>query len=77
MRRLNKEYKSKGGFSLLEMIIVVAIILIIASVVGFGVAGLLNTAHRSNDAVIGSSESLISQMDSGESKLANFSFQKT
>ena len=51
MHRLYKRHSSKGGFSLLEVLIVVAIIVILAGVVGVGVAGLIRTANRSNDAV--------------------------
>ena len=56
MHRLYKRHSSKGGFSLLEVLIVVAIIVILAGVVGVGVAGLIRTANRSNDAVKESSD---------------------
>ena len=70
MRRLYKRHSSKGGFSLLEMIIVIAIIVILAGVVGVGIAGLIRTANRSNDAVKESSESLNASISMGESKLS-------
>lgn len=76
MRRLYKRHSSKGGFSLLEMIIVIAIIVILAGVVGVGIAGLIRTANRSNDAVKGSSESLNASISMGESKLSLYSFGK-
>lgn len=76
MRRIHKSQRSKGGFSLLEVIIVVAIIVILAGVVGVGVAGLIRTANRADSAVKNSSESLNSSINSGESSLSIFSFGK-
>ncbi|MCR4730477.1 MAG: prepilin-type N-terminal cleavage/methylation domain-containing protein [Saccharofermentans sp.] len=74
MRRVDKRHVSKGGFSLLEILIVVAIIVILAGVVGAGVAGLIRTANNSNDAVAASSLSLNAQIHSGEGTLARYSF---
>ena len=74
MRRLYKTHRLKGGFSLLEVLIVVAIIVILAGVVGAGVAGLIRTANRSNDAVKQSSESLVASINDGESSLSMYSF---
>ncbi|MBQ1734565.1 MAG: type II secretion system protein [Butyrivibrio sp.] len=77
MRRLYKRHSSRRGFSLLEVLIVVAIIVTLAGVVGVGVAGLIRTANRSNDAVVGSSESLSVQISNSESVLKNYNFAKT
>jgi len=74
MRKLYKKHTSKGGFSLVEILIVVAIIVILAGVVGVGVAGLIRTANNANDAVAGSSQSLNQQLHSGEDSLAGYSF---
>ena len=74
MRRLYKRHSSKGGFSLLEVLIVVAIIVILAGVVGVGVAGLIRTANRSNEAVEHSSESLNASINQGESSLSKYNF---
>lgn len=74
MRRLHKRHSSKGGFSLLEVLIVVAIIVILAGVVGVGVAGLIRTANRTDEAVKQSSESLNASINQGESSLSIFSF---
>jgi prepilin-type N-terminal cleavage/methylation domain-containing protein len=74
MRRVDKRHVSKGGFSLLEILIVVAIIVILAGVVGAGIAGLIRTANNSKDAVAASSISLNSQIHSGEGSLARYSF---
>ena len=45
-----------------------------AGVVGAGVAGLIRTANKSNDAVVASSQSLSAQIHSGENTLAAYSF---
>lgn len=74
MHRIYKRHGSKGGFSLLEVLIVVAIIVILAGVVGVGIAGLIRTTNDSNDAVKHSSESLEASINSGESSLSKYNF---
>ena len=74
MRRLYKRHSSKGGFSLLEVLIVVAIIVILAGVVGVGVAGLIRTAKRTDQAVKDSSISLNASINQGESSLSKYNF---
>ena len=74
MRKLYKIHASKGGFSLVEILIVVAIIVILAGVVGVGVAGLINTAKNADSAVKDSSANLSQQLHSGEDSLAGYSF---
>ena len=74
MHRIYKRHGSKGGFSLLEVLIVVAIIVILAGVVGVGIAGLIRTTNDSNDAVKHSSESLEASIISGESSLRKYNF---
>ena len=74
MRRLYKGNGSKRAFTLTEMVIVIGIIVIIASVVGVGIADIIKTAKQSNTAVAGSSEELKSQINSNEAKLASYSF---
>lgn len=74
MHRISKKTNSKCGFTLTEMMIVVAIIIIIAAVVGVGIADLIKAANESNDAVAGSSESLKKQINSSETKLEEYSF---
>jgi prepilin-type N-terminal cleavage/methylation domain-containing protein len=74
MHRLYKRHSSKGGFSLLEVLIVVAIIVILAGVVRVGVAGLIRTAHKTDQAVKDSSESLNASINQGESSFSMFNF---
>ena len=74
MRRLDKKILSKKGFSLLEIIIVVAIIVILAGVLSVGIAGLINTANNANNAVTNSSASVSDLIESGESRLESCGF---
>ena len=74
MRRLYKTKSSKRAFTLTEMVIVIGIIVIIASVVGVGVADILKNAKKYNSAVNSSSDELKSQINSNEAKLASFNF---
>lgn len=74
MHRISKKTGSKCGFTLTEMMIVVAIIIIIAAVVGVGVADLIKAANDSNDAVAGSSDSLKKAINSSETKLEGYNF---
>lgn len=74
MRRLYKINSSKRAFTLTEMVIVIGIIVIIASVVGVGIADIMKNAKRSDSAVKASSEQLKSQINSNEAKLASFNF---
>ena len=74
MRRLCKENNSKHGFTLTEMIIVVGIIVIIASVVGVGVADLIKTSNKSNDAVADSANSVRSNIHASELMLSKYNF---
>ena len=74
MRRLYKSNGSKRAFSLTEMIIVIGIIVIIASVVGVGIADIIKSAKKSNSAVAASSDELKNQINSNEAKLASYYF---
>ena len=74
MRRLSKMNNSKGGFSLTEMIIVVGIIVIIASVVGFGAADMIRRANQADENVAGQSDELKTSINDSESILAKYNF---
>ena len=74
MHRISKKTNFRCGFTLTEMMIVVAIIIIIASVVGIGVADLIRSANESNDAIAGSSDSLKRAINSSETKLNGYNF---
>lgn len=49
MHKINKVNKS--GFTLVEMLLVIAIILILASVLALSVSSYMNRAHDASDAV--------------------------
>ena len=74
MHRISKKTSSKCGFTLVEMITVVAIIVIIAAVVGVGIADLIKAARDSEDAVNASSDSLKKQINENEEKLYDYGF---
>lgn len=74
MHRISKKYVIKGGFTLTEMVLVVAIILILASVLFVGIRDLIDTANRSDDAVRISSSELRAQVDAGEASLRKYNF---
>ena len=73
MQRISKKF-SKRGFTLTEMIIVIGIVVIIASVVGFGIADMIRTAKKSGEAVANSSTSLKQHINASEAILANYNF---
>ena len=77
MHRISKKNVIKGGFSLTEMVIVIAIILILAGVVGVGIKDIIDTANRSDDAVRASSSELRAKIDAGEASLEKYSFGET
>ena len=74
MHRISKKINSKCGFSLTEVIIVVGIIIIIASVVGVGIADLLKNAKKSDEAIADSSNQLKQQINDSEAKLEGYNF---
>lgn len=74
MHRISKKNVIKGGFTLTEMVLVVAIILILASVLFVGIRDLINTAERSGDAVRVSSSELRTKVDEGEASLRKYNF---
>lgn len=48
---MKKIQKTKKGFTLIEMVLVIAIIVILAAVLIMGIAGYLNRAHNAADSV--------------------------
>ena len=74
MRKINKDYKSKRAFTLLEMVIVIAIIVILASVLIFNINKIINSANDADDAVAEASDKLGARIDASESVLKKYSF---
>ena len=74
MRKINKDCKSKGAFTLLEMVIVIAIIVILASVLIFNINDIINAANNADDAVADASDKLGERIDASENLLKKYSF---
>ena len=71
MKRLSK---TKRGFTLLEIIMVIAIIIILASAVAISANDILNNAHAGRDSV---SERLVTEraeISASEQKLSQYGF---
>ena len=75
MHKLNK--KSKRAFTLLEMVLVVAIIVILAAALIGNVFDILNTGHRADNAVKEGSERLENSINESEQKLSEYGFGGT
>ena len=74
MRKINKDYSSKRAFTLLEMVLVIAIIVILASVLIFNINKIINAANDADDAVADASDKLEARIDASESILKKYSF---
>ena len=66
--------KNKKGFTLLEMIIVVAIVVILASVLMLNVGPILNPVSRQNSSISQSREDMRGQFQAYENSLSNYNF---
>ena len=73
MRRLSKQYNSKG-FTLVEIILVVAIILIIAGSLFTGVTDWINKTAAQNEAVNAQASYVQQQINDSEQQMANYGF---
>ena len=51
MRRISKQYKTLRGFTLVEMLLVIAIIVILAGTVALGVSDFLDPAKKAQSNV--------------------------
>lgn len=74
MRKINKDYKSKRAFTLLEMVIVIAIIVILASVLIFNINDIMNAANNADDAVADASDKLEERINDSEKLLSQYHF---
>ena len=71
MKRISK---SKKGFSLTEVILVVAIIVILASAFAIGIADYINTSEAASDAIDQSVEDLSNNISTKEAELEGWGF---
>lgn len=74
MQRLSKKHSSKRAFTLVEMVLVIFIIVILASVVGYGVFSLITNAKEAGNSVDDQSNSLKQNIANGEAQLENYYF---
>lgn len=74
MRKINKDYKSKRAFTLLEMVIVIGIIVILASVLIFNINDIMNAANNADDAVADASDKLEERINDSEKLLSQYHF---
>ena len=74
MKRSSKKHGSKKAFTLVEMLIVIFIIVILASVLGVGATKLINTARAADSAVAESSRINSLQRFNSETLLAHYNF---
>lgn len=74
MRRTCKTRVSKGAFTLLEMVLVIAIIVILASALMLGVTGYIEGTKKAKNMVDDSAQDVSAQAHASEVKLAGYSF---
>lgn len=73
MYKISKRHNAKG-FTLVEMILVVAVIIILATALMTGVSDWIDKANAANQAVIDQGAAVEQQINDSENMLANYSF---
>ena len=74
MIRIYKKFNSRIGFTLVEMVIVIGIIVILASALLTNVVDILNTGNRANKAVADASDKMGQNINDSERKLSEYGF---
>lgn len=74
MQKINKDHKSKRAFTLLEMVIVIAIIVILASVLIYNINDIMDAANHANEEVAAGSDKLGQTIDASEKLLSQYHF---
>lgn len=74
MRRISKLRKNFRGFSLVEMLIVVGIIVILAGAVALGVNDVISPAKKANSSVKAGATAQSLSISASESKLRDVGF---
>lgn len=74
MIRIYKKFNSKIGFTLVEMVIVIGIIVILASALLTNVVDIMNTGNRANKAVADASDKMGHNINDSEKKLSEYGF---
>ena len=71
MRRL---YKSRRGFTLVELILVMTIIVILVSVTALSIKDYISRAQRANSSVVDNVSTARHNISASEAKLAGYGF---
>ena len=66
--------KTKRGFTLIELVLVIAIIIILAAVLTLNISDILNTAKRGKNSITNKQSVMTQGMYASEQKLANHNF---
>lgn len=74
MSRICKRHKSKVGFTLVEMILVIAVIIILASALMVGVKEWIDKTNAANNSVAAESDKVKQQVQDDEASLAHYKF---
>ena len=74
MRRLSKSKKNFRGFTLVEMLLVVGIIIILAGAIALGVNDVLNPAKKAQSSVKAQAANASQSFLLSEQKLAGYGF---
>ena len=74
MSRICKRHGSKGAFTLVELVLVVAIILILASALMLGVNDWIQLTNAANESVADESNALSQRVQEDEASLSSYNF---
>jgi type II secretory pathway pseudopilin PulG len=74
MRRISKLSRNFRGFTLVEMLLVVGIIIILAGAVALGVSDVLNPAKKAQSSVSAQKIAQAASINQSENKLAGYGF---
>ena len=74
MRKINKDCNSKRAFTLLEMVIVIGIIVILATVLIYNINDIINAADAADQGVADASNQLGQAIDDSERQLSQYHF---
>lgn len=77
MRRISKECNTIRGFSLVEMVVVICIIVLLASVLGVGIADMIRKANEADDSVADASSQMVANLVQNEASLQMYGFDKS
>ena len=74
MRRTSKSCLNKGAFTLVEMVLVLGVIVILASVLIIGISQFFNAADTAMNEVENESAAVVNNIDRSEQKLRDYGF---